>query len=136
MRTKHDSPRGYLMIDIMVGGALAAVVIAGLLTVLASARQKNVAATRDIIATQLVVEKLEQQRAAGFTALTVGTATEPEVAGQTGKYQRVTVITAGSENVGTGVDTFTLAFKDVAVTVTYETVDGQRKTQAASRVYE
>lgn len=137
-RRKH---RGYLLIDIMIGGAMAAVIIAGVLTVLANARAKNVAAARDVVASQLVLEKLEQQRSLGFAG--VAAATEPTVAGVTGAFKReVTVSAIGTDTVVSGTHTSTLRFRDVTVTVTYKVGEllqrggGTRTSQATTRVYE
>lgn len=126
--------RGFLLIDIMVGGAIAAVVIAGMLTLLVSARNKNVVATRDAVATQLVLERIDKERSRPFTSLATGTAVEAVVAGQTGKYRRETTIGGAlTESVGS----FSLPFRDITVVVTYNTVEGPtRRSQASTRYYQ
>lgn len=139
MKTKMRNPRGYLLIDIMIGGALAAIVITGILTVLANARARNTNAARDVIASQLVLERIDQVRSQAFATIN-STPDENPVTGANirGNYRRRTqVSTTGSpENVGG----FSLPFKDVTVTVTYTTgaVTGAttRTTQATTRVYQ
>lgn len=134
MRTR-SAPRGFLLVDTMIAGAIAAVVIAGVLSVLANARARNVAAARDVVASQLVLERLDQIRSLPFASI-ASEAAAP-VSGVTGSYTRsATVSNTGSpETVGS----FSLAFVDVTVTVTYRTTaafDSKiRTSQATSRVY-
>lgn len=130
--------RGFLLIDVMIAGALAAVVIGSVLSVLANARSKNVAAARDVIATQLVLEKLDQVRSLPFGSLAGAAGTEATVPNVTGKYARVTAVTASANET---VSSTAMPFRDVTVTVTY-TSDafgpgaGTRATQATTRVYQ
>ena len=138
-------PRAYLLIDVMIGGALAAVVIAGLLSVLVDARAKNVQATRDVVATQLVLESLERCRAAGFAGVSGATcplAAPPGTAvpGQTGNYKRsIQSSVAGSPET---INAIQLPFKDVTVTVTYVVggptagTNATRTSQATTRIYQ
>ena len=70
---QRQRARGYLLIDIMIAGSIAAVVIASLLSILATARTKNTAATRDVVATQLVLEKFDRERSKGFAFVTMMT---------------------------------------------------------------
>ena len=132
MLTKQR-PRGYLLIDVMIGGVLVAIVLATILSVVLHARSRNVYAARDVVATQLVLERLDQVRSQAFGAIAAGTTTEATVAGITsGRYSRTTVITTGNTNGGG----FTLDFKEIRVTVTYTTQDsGVRTSQATTRVY-
>ena len=54
--------RAYIMLEVAVGGAMIAVVIMGVLTALADGRTRNAYAGRDVIASQLVLAKLEEYR--------------------------------------------------------------------------
>jgi type II secretory pathway pseudopilin PulG len=136
----RTSRRGYLLIDIMIGGALAAVVIAGIMTVLSSARTRNVHATRDVVASQIVLDQLERCRAAGFAG--VGGAKCPpgatNVVNNGTNYTRtVTISTTGSPDV---LGTVSIPFKDVTVTVTYVgerfSQTPTRQSQATTRIYQ
>lgn len=130
--------RGYLLIDVMIAGALAAVVIVSVLTVLANARARNVAAARDVIATQLVLEKLDQVRSVAFASLAGAAGDEPAVADVNGTYRRLTTVGPLANETVSGTP---LPFRDVTVMVSYSTNAfsagvAQRETQATTRVYQ
>jgi Tfp pilus assembly protein PilV len=131
--------RGFLLIDVMVAGAIAAVGVASVLPLVANARAKNVAAARDVIASQLVLEKIEQVRSLSYAAVADAGLTEASVANVTGTFTRVTTTaTAGSPETVSGT---ALPFIDVTVTVTYSsnaygTGLGMRATQATTRIYQ
>jgi hypothetical protein len=145
MRLKNPhgkKQRGYLLIDVMVGGALAAVVVAGVLTVLASARTKNVHTARDIVASQLVLDQLERCRSFGFANIGVAgkcplIVTPTAVAGQTGNYLMTVAATAAANET---INSIKLRFRDVTVTVQYNAERGStpatRKAQATTRIYQ
>jgi type II secretory pathway pseudopilin PulG len=86
------APRGYLLLEIAIGGALLAVLISVLLTALANARVRNVKAGRDAIAAQLVQEQIERERSVGFAGTPSSTCDDDgalhDVTGQTGVYRR------------------------------------------------
>ena len=146
MRLIESTPkrRGFLLIDVMIAGAIAAVVIAGILTVIASARSANVAAARDVIAAQLVLEKIDQMRSEPFAALTTGTfSTENPVAGATGRYQRVVTVSGiVTDTVVSGTSSNALSGRNITVTVTYVSdaaniANNTTRTSAATtRVYQ
>lgn len=121
--------RAYILLEVAVGGAMVAVVIVSLLGVLADARNRNVYAGRDVIASQLVLEKLEEYRASGGTT---ACATETLVPNVQGVYARVCTPASAATNVN-GV---AVTYNEAAVTVTYQTHDGPRTVSGVTRVYQ
>lgn len=135
--------RGYLLLDVFIGAALAAVIVSILFQQVAAARRSNTAATRDVVATQRLLERLEQQRSLAFGSLAEGPTNEM----LSGGYHRRTVISAGSDSVGSGGNQRDLDFKKIQVTVQYPCLNppncttappGEkvRATQATTRVYQ
>lgn len=126
--------RAYLMLEMMVGGAMAAVVLVGMLTFISSGRVKNIAASRDVTANQLVNEMMEQKRSAAYPPTAVG-ATAIAAAG--GTYTRTVVTDATGcpevrANPGGG-PAFSLACTNVTTTVTFSITDGgQTKLHTSS----
>lgn len=132
------SPRGYILLEVVMGGAMAAVIIAGILTTVAHTRAKNVYAARDVTASQLVLERLEERRALGYAAVTA--MSETPVTGVVGRYDRVTAVTDCVETVpAPGANT---NCRDITVTVSYTATDVGagggtiRRSQATARVYQ
>lgn len=139
MRRRSPAGRGYILIEVSIGGALVALLIAGLLTQIAQARTDNVIAGRQIIAAQLVQEKIERERALGFVAAGGCNPAETAavIANQQGQYKRTCTRTASaSETIGAGLGAVTINYNTVTVTVEYETNRGTRTTEAVTRVYE
>ena len=131
MKMHMRTSRGFLLLDVMVGGALVALILATLLVILASARAKNVAASRDLVATQLVLEEIDRQRAASFANVPLLPASP--VVTTSGTYLRsASQPAAGNESI----IGFSLPFKDVMVKVTYESEGKTRTSQATTRIYE
>lgn len=130
--------RGYVLIEVMVGGALFAVLVSVLLTQLAEARTRNVIAGRDVVAAQLVQEQLGRERAAGYAGTPSATcnAAFAAVASQTGKYERKCEVVNGTRTVGSAA-TQTLNVNTVTVTVRYDnSADGVRTIAAATEIYQ
>ncbi|MBI1947978.1 MAG: hypothetical protein HYS27_19970 [Deltaproteobacteria bacterium] len=138
------SPRGYLLFEAAMGGAIIAIVIGGLLSEITRSRALNVAGSRDVESSQLVLERMEAMRnsaassVANFNALAAGT---PADAGVPAGYTRTTtvsgILTEATPLPNNGA--FTLNYKDVTVTVTYNIKLSQvetRQSQATVRVYQ
>jgi hypothetical protein len=128
--------RGYILLEVVVGGAMAAVLIAGLMTQVASSRQDNVVAGRDVIASVLVTERLEAERSRGHGFSGCAADSSPTVVtGQQGNYTRTCSRAALAESVR-GVN---LPYDEVTVTVEYKTSRpaprDKRQIQAVTRVY-
>ncbi len=117
--------RGYLMLEMMVGGAMAAVVLVGMLSFISSGRVKNIAASRDVTANQLVNEIMEQKRASAYPPTAVAATT---IAAAGGKYVRtVTTDATGCPEVRAnpgGGTAFSMPCTNVTTTVTFSITDG------------
>lgn len=109
------SARAYLLIEVMIGGVIASAVMVGVLSQIGEARARAIVTAREVVATQLVTDKLEQARGLGFAGVAPGTITEAPVLGLGSPYSRETNITAAQETLGA----FTLDFKKVEVTVRF-----------------
>ena len=134
-------PRGYLLMEVMVGGAMAAVVLVGMLSFISSGRVKNVAAARSITANHLVNETLEQTRAGVYPPVAVG-ATVVVAAG--GRYTRTTTVNATDcpeirANPGGGT-AFSMGCTNVNVTVSFSNTDAGvttlKTSSATMRMYD
>jgi hypothetical protein len=71
--------RGYVLLESVVGGALIAGAIGGLLVQLATASAQSTAAARAAIGARLVMGRVEELRVQGYGALTSGTVTTTRV---------------------------------------------------------
>lgn len=129
--------RGYLLMEMMVGGAMAAVILMGVLSLIASGRAANVAASRDITANQLVNETMEQKRFGAFPPTAVA-ATVLSAAG--GRYTRTVAVAngPGCPEVRTrpGGGTYSFTCRDVTVTVTFDNQGRTRTSSASMRMYQ
>lgn len=142
--TLAREPRAYLLIEVMLAGAMCAVIIAGLMTQLAAVRKKNAFTTRDLTAAQLVLERVEERRhaaAASFPPTNVGPET---ITALDGSYTRTAAVnsTGCPESITHPASgTITLQCRNVVVTVTYNADDPttapieQRSSTATTRVY-
>jgi hypothetical protein len=134
---KTQPTRAYLLMEAAVGGAMAAVILAGLLTLIASGRVANTAATRDITANQLVTELMEQERAAPFPPPAVAP-TNVTAAG--GNYSRSAVVDGtGCPEVRvnpSGGPNLSMPCVNVTVSVTFNNNAGPRTTTASMRMYQ
>jgi len=139
MRAPITPPRAYLLLEVAIGGAVVAVIVGSILTSLSQARTMTIVVGRDQTASQLVVEKLDERRALGFTL--VSAEAPATVTGVTGLYTRETTVATCTEVIpapGTN-----LPCKDITVTVTYQTSQNAkmgtsttRTTRASARVYQ
>jgi type II secretory pathway pseudopilin PulG len=131
--------RGYILLEVAIGGAMVAVLCATILSSLADARVQNVVAGRDAVAGQLALEKLEQQRALGYTlAGTANCLATETVTNQQGLYTRTCTVqaspgttTAFTHALGACTATCSMAAtvnvlcRDVNVSVSYTAHDGK-----------
>ncbi|MCC7071849.1 MAG: hypothetical protein IT383_11040 [Deltaproteobacteria bacterium] len=127
--------RAYIMLEVAVGGAMIAVVIMGVLTALADGRTRNAYAGRDVIASQLVLAKLEEYRTmtranakAACTALS-----ENPVPNQQGRYTRTCGWVDGSDALPGLISA--IPFTTLTVTVSYPATPTARTLNAMTRVY-
>jgi hypothetical protein len=113
------------MLEMMVGGAMAAVVLVGMMSFISSGRVQNIAAGRTITANHIVNELLEQTRSGAYPPVASGP-TVITAAG--GKYTRTATVDATDcpevrTNPGGGT-AFSMACTNVNVTVTFSITDG------------
>ncbi|HEY4220088.1 MAG TPA: hypothetical protein VGO62_02070 [Myxococcota bacterium] len=123
MKTKR---RAYILMEVAISGALLAILAGELLSTLADARVKNVVSGRDVVASQLALAKIEQQRSLGY--LNVGTDTGPScssggtvenpVAGPAANYTR-TCTAAAMPGTNINVNGKIVKCRDVDVAVKY-----------------
>lgn len=133
----RKQPRGYLLMEVAIGGAMAAVIITGILTLIADARVKRTAAARDVAASQLVLDKLEDLR--NMAPPTGGSDTPAP-----GYARSWTATAAGNEtltipNVNVPAGSVIVSSTEVVVTVTYNSKASSntvRTAVARSRVYQ
>ncbi|OGQ23931.1 MAG: hypothetical protein A2138_19415 [Deltaproteobacteria bacterium RBG_16_71_12] len=125
-------PHGYLLMEVAIGGAMAAVIIAGILTLIADARVKRTAAARDVVASQLVLDKMDDLRNSN-----------PIVAGSDtplpGYTRSWTANAATAETMTVPDGGIVLNSTEVVVTVTYTSNASSnpvRTATARSRVYQ
>jgi hypothetical protein len=139
MKLSMQRPRrGYLMMEAMVGGAMASVILAGMLSLIAVARSKTVAAARDITANQLVTEAIEQTRSGAYPPVAAGPTNLLEAGGV---YTRTIAVNSTGcpevrNNPGSSpATTFSMACTNVTVTVSYTLLTSTRSAQASMRMY-
>ncbi len=104
--------RGYLLIEALIGGAIIAVAISALLGQLADARRQTILAEREIEAQQLVTQKFEQLRAAGYTGLPTAAVTETVALGAS--YRRFTSVSAAATDTMNGIN---MTYRDATITI-------------------
>lgn len=124
--------RGYILIEVAVGGAILAVAIFGLMGSLAEARTRNVIGGRDVIASQLALDKVEMQRALGYGNTATG-CNAGEVIQNQGVYTRDCSVTTPAAVTMFGI---TRGREQISVTVTYSTSLGDRAVTVVSEVYQ
>lgn len=141
---RRRNPRGYLLLESVVCGAIAAVILAATLSQLSRARLQNVAAARDVISTQFVLERLDQLRNTPYASLPaagVGVADGTPLNG----YTRKRTIATGSETLAFPAPAGSVVanFTDITIEVTFRTSSAggsgglvTRKSQATTRVYQ
>lgn len=128
-----QSPRGYVMLEAAIGGILVALAVFGMLASLADGRTKNVIGGRDVIASQLALDKVELQRSTGYPNFDAGCAAG-EVIQHQGLYTRDCVVDgACPAQTMFGV---TVNCKRITVTVTYTTSLGPRNVVVTSEMYQ
>lgn len=131
-RRGRRGPRAWLLLEVTVGGVMASVIMADLLTDLGDASDRSTYVGRKVTAKMLAEQKIEQARGTIYGSLAEGTTTE--VVTLSGKYTRTTTITESS--VTTGFDGLAvLYFKEVRVTVTFGS-SPVRTITTATRVYQ
>lgn len=124
------NPRGWLLVEVAVGGVMASVIIGALLVNTGAAMDRTTFASRQMTATMLAQQAIEQSRAAGIALTSSGDIGVPS--GLSGRYTRTRNETVGTTTIGTSV----INFKEVSVTVSFNTHDyGNKSVTLQTRVY-
>ncbi|MBI1948892.1 MAG: hypothetical protein HYS27_24610 [Deltaproteobacteria bacterium] len=125
-----NDPRGWLLVEVAVGGVMASVIIGALLVNTGAAMDRTTFASRQMTATMLAQQAIEQSRAAGIALTSSGDIGVPS--GLSGRYTRTRNETVGSTTIGTNV----INFKEVTVTVSFNTHDyGNKIVTLQTRIY-
>lgn len=129
-RRRKNNPRGWLLVEVAVGGVMASVVIGALLVNTGAAMDRTTFASRQMTATMLAQQAIEQSRSAGTALTSSGDIGVPS--GLSGSYTRTRTETTGTTTIGTNV----INFKEVAVTVAFPTHDyGIKRVTLQTRIY-
>ena len=129
---KHQRRRGYLLMEVMVAGAITAAALAGLLTMAGNNLATSTLSARDLTAQGLMQRAVEQVRMKGYASASSVAATT--VSTQAGTYTRTIVVTNGTETIFGGTAS---KFKDVTVTVTFAPGAAKPHTTSTTvRLYE
>ena len=132
-KPKRQDPRGWLLVEVAIGGVMASVILDRLLVNIGDAYDKTTVVGREVTANMLAQQAVEQARAiADPTTLTDGTTTIAVPAGLTGTYARTRTVSSGTvTNAG-----LVQNFKDVQVLVTFPLVNGNTKNiRLETRIY-
>lgn len=130
-RKKKRPPRGWLLIEVMVGGVMASVIIGALIINTGAAMDRTTIASRQMTALLLAQEAIEASRAAGVGTTSSGDIGVP--AGLSGRYTRNRTETV---NAAATVGGRTVTAKDVTVTVSFPTHDyGNKVVTLQTRIY-
>jgi len=132
-KKKRRRPRGWLLIEVAFGGVMASVILGELLVHAGDAMDRTTVVGRELTAQSLCQQAIEQARGIKDPVVNLADATNadvPIVAYSTsglflnGTYTRKETITTGTSTV----NGLAVPFKNVIVTVTFPTVDGQTKS--------
>lgn len=124
MKNKKKNPRGYLLLESLVGAGIVASVMTAALVQVGDADVRIVKEQRERTAQSLVYESYERRRAQGFDALPstpTTLATDEGVAAGGGTYKRTVKVTSvGAESMGSfGSRTVEVAYKEIEVAVRF-----------------
>lgn len=120
--TGRDPPRGWLLIEVAIGGVMASVIVAALLVNIGSANDRTTVISRQMTAMMLAQQAIEESRAAGTAVTSSGNIGVPT--GLSGTYTRSRTESSSTLSVsGTNIDV-----KDVSVTVSFQTHEFGTKT--------
>jgi type II secretory pathway pseudopilin PulG len=132
-RKKKRGPRGWLLVEVAVGGVMASVILGSLLIHIGDSMDRSTVVGRKLTAQMLAQQGIEQARAvdAPLVNLLDGTADMGVPPNLVGSYTRTRTITSGETAVGA----LTLRFKDVTVTVTFPQRSGVKTVSVQTRIY-
>lgn len=130
LQRRTNDPRGWLLVEVAIGGVMASAIIGALIVNTGSAMDRTTVASRQLTAMMLAQQAVEQSRAAGTTPTSSGDIGVPS--GLSGRYTRTRTETAGTTTIGTNV----INFKEVTVMVSFPTHDyGDKQVTLRTRIY-
>lgn len=121
--------RGYLLLEAMVSGAIAAAGLGGALVAIGTARAQVSHNARQATATALVSSVVEEFRARDIDTIAAGIRRTARMPGLVGGYRLTTTVTEGSETV----ESKSLAFFDVVAEI--ECLDANCRAASTTRLY-
>lgn len=130
---RRQAPRGWLLVEVAIGGVMAAVILGAVLVNIGDATNKTTAIGRNLTSQMLAQQGIEQARALknARTVLADGTITLPVPNTLRGTYTRTRTITSGTTSAGGK----TLPFKEVAVSVSYPSGNSRSSLTLRTRIY-
>lgn len=128
-RRRRFAP-GYLLTEALVGGAIAAVALLGVVSTMSSAQTKSIVSAREVMAKMLVRDALDAASALSYDGVQASAAAQ--VVGLEVPYTREVTVTAGAATFLPGRTT---AYKDVTATVTFHPAGGTRTVSGTVRIY-
>jgi type II secretory pathway pseudopilin PulG len=124
MKPTKKALRGWLLVEVAVGGVMASVIVGALLVNVGDAMDKSTVIGRELTAQMLAQQAIEQARSVDRTTLATGPVAIPD--GLAGTYTRTrTIKQSASCAVVNGIS---ISCTDVVVTVTFPLVDGTTKS--------
>lgn len=124
------NPRGWLLVEVAVGGVMASAIIGALIINTGSAMDRTTVASRQMTAMMLAQQAIEESRAAGTALTSSGDIGVPP--GLSGRYTRTRTEAGGTNTIGTN----TINFKEVTVMVSFPTHDyGNKQVSLRTRIY-
>lgn len=135
-RRKHGAKRGrgYLLMEVMVGGVLVASGLMTLTAAVADMRYRSEMASREVTAAQLMNQKLEEVRSVAYAnlgGLTTYAPGAPEIITLSGTYARSFQRTFVAAVPGSSP-----AYYEFTVTVTYNLHHEVRDISGQTRIYD
>lgn len=134
-KRRRRGPRGWLLVEVAVGGVMASIILGGLLINIGDADDRTTVVGRKLTAQMLAQQGIEQARAITSPQTNLANGSNvalPVPSGLRGTYTRTRTVTSGT----TTVNGRTLRFKDVAVTVTFPSGGRTQTVQVQTRLYD
>lgn len=131
----HPRSAGYLLLEVMIGGVMAASIIGFMSVALVTSRNARARANKSVVAEQLLQERVADVAALGYGVTAGALPSSPEaltVGGQA--YTRATAIAACTENLGAVA--VATPCKDVTVTVSYPVFNTIESSTTTVRVFQ
>lgn len=131
---RRRGPRGWLLVEVTVGGVMASVVLGALLVNVGDSMDKSSIVGRRLTAQMLAKQGIEQARAIANPQANLpdGTVTIAAPSTLRGSYTRTRVVSSGVTTIGTN----TVNFKDVTVTVTFPNKTATKTVSLQTRIYD